>query len=64
MTEYTPNTTDRGQEWDINGAGGTREIELEYEYPAGYMGGTSRGYLFLSRADLVAMLDAMDSEDS
>lgn len=61
MTKYTPNTTDSGAEWSINDAGGTRDIELEYEYCCGPSAfDTNRGYVFLSRNDLVAMLKALD----
>ncbi len=53
--------TARGYEWDVNDAGGSCEIELEYEYPCGTMCfSTATSYLFLSRADLVAMLEAID----
>lgn len=64
MTDRTfnINTTDNGNEWDINDAGGSREVEVEYEYSAGYLFGTATGYLYLSRADLVAMLAALDAE--
>lgn len=64
MTDRTfnINTTDNGNEWDINGAGGSRDVEVEYEYPAGYMCGFSTSYLYLNRADLVAMLAALDAE--
>lgn len=65
MTDRTSNvnTTDNGNEWDINGAGGSRDVEVEYDYSTGWMG-NSTGYLYLSRADLVAMLTAIDDETS
>lgn len=62
MTDFTPNETDNGYEWDINPAGGVREVELEYEYAAGYSGGTVTDYLFLTRDDLLAMLAAIDGD--
>lgn len=61
MNDFTPNTTANGAEWDVNPAGGTREIELDYEYcvgPSSY--NTMTGHLFLNREDLVAMLAALD----
>lgn len=62
MTDFTPNKTAGGNEWDVNDAGGTREVELEYTYvvgPASYH--TDTDYLFLTREDLVAMLAALDA---
>ena len=60
MTDFTPNKTAGGNEWDVNDASGTREVELEYIYvvsPASY----HTDYLFLTREDLVAMLAALDA---
>ncbi len=65
MTDFTPNKTARGNEWDVNAAGGTREIELDFEYvvgPASYH--TATDYLFLTREDLVAMLAAIDKDSA
>ncbi len=62
MTDFTPNKTTNGNEWDVNDAGETREIDLTYTYivgPASY--NTADGYLFLNREDLVAMLAALDA---
>ncbi len=63
MTDFTPNTTTNGNEWDINNAGDAPEVELDFEYcvgPASYHMAT--GLLFLTREDLVAMLAAIDEE--
>ncbi len=62
MTDFTPNKTTDGNEWDVNDAGETREIDLAYTYivgPASYH--TADGCLFLNREDLVAMLAALDA---
>lgn len=61
MTQYTSHRTRSGSEWSINDAGAERDIEIEYEtwISQGAMG-TSRCSVFLSRADLVAMLKAID----
>ncbi len=61
MTDFTPNKTARGNEWDVNDAGGTRDVELDFEYvvgPASY--NTATGCLFLNREDLLAMLAALE----
>lgn len=61
MTDFTPNTTTNGNEWDTSDNGEGHEVELDYEYcvgPATYNMAT--GTLFLTRDDLVAMLAAID----
>lgn len=62
MSEFVPKKTAAGNEWDINAAGGSRDVEVEYEYAEGPFGGKGRGYLYLSREDLVAMLDAVEAK--
>ncbi len=65
MTDFTPNKTANGNEWDVNGAGGTREIELDFEFcvgPASW--NTCTEHLFLTREDLVAMIAALDEDAS
>lgn len=57
--------TDNGNhEWTVNGACGSRDIELEYEYECGTMSSsTATGLVFLSKGDLEKMLKAIARED-